>query len=58
MGYKVKVKFGKRTRLYGQGLFGKGKAYKTRRGAEKRAKELSELHRRKATVIYSHTSDY
>ena len=46
MGYKVKVQEPKPsrgarlTRLYGTGREGKGEAYTTRLGAEKRAKEL------------------
>jgi len=43
MGYKVRIKSGKRVREYGTGEFGKGKAYKTRKGAEKRAERLSFL---------------
>jgi len=53
MGYKIRMKFGDRVRLYGQGWNGKGKAYKTKEGAEKRAKELSKLHKRSAKVVPS-----
>lgn len=51
MGYKVRVAFGYRVFDHGQGLFGKGKPYKTVRGAEKRAKELRTLHRLPAKKV-------
>ncbi len=55
MGYKVKVmsRTGDKVRYYGTGLFGKGKAYKTKQGAEKRAKELARLFKRPTEVVRS-----
>ena len=46
MGYKVRIKFGKRIRDYGTGEFGKGEPYKTRRNAEKRAEFLSKEYKK------------
>jgi len=51
MGFKVRIKFGKRIHDYGTGVFGKGKPYKTRRGAEKRAEFLSKVLHKKTKVI-------
>ena len=51
MGYKVRIKFGKRIRDYGTGEFGKGEPYKTRRNAEKRAEFLSKVLHKKTKII-------
>jgi len=53
MGYKVRINFGYRIKDYGTGELGKGKAYKTKKGAEKRAAELAKIHRRPTKVIRS-----
>jgi len=51
MGYKVRIKSEKRIRDYGTGEFGKGKPYKTRRNAEKRAEFLSKVLHKKTKII-------
>ena len=51
MGYKIRFRFGKRIRDYGTGDYGKGKSYKTRWGAERRAEFLSKVFHKKAKII-------
>ena len=55
MGYKIKIDFGYRVAYYGTGLFGKGKAYKTKKGAEKRAAELAKMHKRPTEIVRSNS---
>lgn len=49
--YRIRIKFPNRTKDYGTGDFGKGKPYKTRKGAEKKARWLSKVHDRKTKII-------